>query len=94
MMAKRWGPGWLRYNEPFLFGRAEGCAWFAPHGWRELEWRSSFGESLKLKRTLRGGHLFWGFMDKLQSRKRRAIGRRMSGILLMGNVDDPGASLP
>jgi hypothetical protein len=23
---------------------------------RELEWRSSFGESLKLGRTLRGGH--------------------------------------
>jgi methyltransferase (TIGR00027 family) len=94
LLAKRWAPGGLQANAPFVFGPAEGSAWFEPHGWRELEWRSSFGESLKLKRTLRGGTLFWRFMDKLQSRARREIGRRMSGILLMGNIDDPGARLP
>jgi methyltransferase (TIGR00027 family) len=94
MLAKRWAPSGLQANAPFVFGPAEGSAWFAPYGWKELEWRSSFGESLQLKRTLRGGAWFWGLMDKLQSRKRREIGRRMSGILLMGNVDDAGASKP
>ena len=94
MLAKRWAPTGLRDNAPFVFGPAEGSAWFAPHGWRELEWRSSFGESLKLGRTLRGGTLLWKFMDKLQSKARRDAGRRMSGILLMGNSDDGQASLP
>lgn len=94
MLAKRWTPRGLQANAPFLFGPAEGSAWFAPHGWRELEWRSSFGESLTLKRTLRGGPWFWGLMDKLQPRARREAGHRMSGILLLGNSDDPGASKP
>jgi methyltransferase (TIGR00027 family) len=94
MLAKRWAPGGLQDNAPFVFGPAEGSAWFQPHGWRELEWRSSFGESLKLKRTLRGGAWFWGLLDKLQPRARREIGQRMSGILLMGNADDPGATRP
>ena len=94
ILAKRWAPGGLQDNAPFVFGPAEGSAWFEPHGWRELEWRSSFGESLRLERTLRGGPLFWRLLDKLQPRARREIGRRMSGILLMGNKDDPGAQRP
>jgi methyltransferase (TIGR00027 family) len=94
MLAKGWSPGGLRDNAPFVFGPAQGSAWFEPHGWRELEWRSSFGESLKLGRTLRGGTMLWKFLDKLQSDARRQAGRRMSGILLMGNQDDAGARLP
>ena len=92
MLAKRWAPGGLQDNAPFVFGPAEGSAWFEPHGWRELEWRSSFGESLRLGRTLRGGKLFWSLMDRLQPRARRENGHRMSGILLLGNEDDPGAT--
>jgi methyltransferase (TIGR00027 family) len=94
MLAKGWSPGGLRDNAPFVFGPAEGSAWFEPHGWRELEWRSSFGESLRLCRTLRGGTMLWNFLDKLQSNARREAGRRMSGILLMGNKDDAGAVQP
>ena len=94
MLAKGWAPGGLRDNAPFVFGPEAGSAWFGPHGWRELEWRSSFGESLKLKRTLRGGAALWGLLDKLQPRARREAGHRMSGILLMGNTDDPGATKP
>jgi len=94
MLAKGWSPGGLRDNAPFVFGPAEGSAWFEPHGWRELEWRSSFGESLRLGRTLRGGTTLWKFLDKLQSNTRREAGRRMSGILLMGNKDDAGAVQP
>jgi methyltransferase (TIGR00027 family) len=94
MLSKGWSPGGLRDNAPFVFGPAEGSAWFEPHGWRELEWRSSFGESLRLGRTLRGGTMLWKFLDKLQPSARREVGRRMSGILLMGNQDDADATEP
>jgi methyltransferase (TIGR00027 family) len=94
ILARRWAPSGLQANAPFVFGPPEGSAWFEPYGWRELEWRSSFGESLKLNRTMRGGAWFWGLLEKLQPRARQAIGRRMSGILLMGNNDDPQAAKP
>jgi methyltransferase (TIGR00027 family) len=94
ILKERWAPGGLAVNAPFIFGPADGSAWFAAHGWRELEWHSSFAESLRIKRTLRGGALFWKLMDKLQTRARREQGRRMSGILLMGNDADRDAPLP
>ena len=91
MLKDRWAPAGQQDNAPFVFGPAEGSAWFAPYGWRELEWHSSFAESLRIKRTLRGGATFWKLMDKLQSRARREASRSMSGILLMGNESDPEA---
>jgi methyltransferase (TIGR00027 family) len=94
MLHERWAPGGLNVNAPFVFGPAEGSGWFARHGWRELEWHSSFAESLRIKRTMRGGAMFWKLMDKLQSRARREHSRRMSGILLMGNDAEPEAPLP
>jgi len=94
MLEQRWAPAGQQDNAPFVFGPAEGSAWFAPYGWRELEWHSSFAESLRIKRTMRGGALFWKLMDRLQSRARRESSRRMSGILLMNNVDDPGDTKP
>ena len=94
MLAQRWAPSGQQDNAPFVFGPAEGSKWFEPYGWRELEWHSSFAESLRIKRTLRGGVMFWKLMDKLQSRARREKARRLSGILLMCNVDDPGSTKP
>ncbi|MEO8161377.1 MAG: class I SAM-dependent methyltransferase [Arenimonas sp.] len=94
MLARRWAPGGLAANAPFVFGPAEGSAWFAGFGWRELEWRSSFGESLRLDRTLRGGAWFWKLLDRMQPRARRAAGHRMSGILLLGNTDEVEATRP
>jgi methyltransferase (TIGR00027 family) len=92
MLARRWSPTLQAGNAPFVFGPAEGSAWFVPFGWRELEWRSTFGESLRLRRTLRGGAWLWGLLDRLQPQARRETGRRMSGILLLGNQDDPAAA--
>ena len=94
MLEKRWSPKLQAGNAPFVFGPAEGSAWFAPFGLRELEWRSTFGESLRINRTLRGGAWFWRGMDRLQPRARREAGHRMSGILLLGNNDDPQARAP
>ena len=94
MLEKRWAPAGQRDNAPFVFGPAAGSGWFKPYGWSEIEWHSSFAESLRIKRTMRGGAMFWKLMDKLQSRARREQSRRLSGILLMSNDSDPGTKLP
>jgi methyltransferase (TIGR00027 family) len=80
-LARRWQPKLQEGNAPFKFGPAEGTAFFAPHGWREVEFRSSWLESWRLKRTMRGAWL-WRIVGKLQSKKRREAGERMSGIVL------------
>lgn len=69
-------------NAPFLFAPAEGTAWFAPLGWRETEWRSSWTEAFRLKRTPRFAWL-WNLLGKLQPKEKAEAGKRMSGIMLL-----------
>ena len=64
-------------------GHAE--AFCAPFGWREAEFRSTWEESFRLKRTMPGAWL-WQLLSKLQSKQRQEAGRRMSGIVLMRGV--------
>lgn len=73
-------------NAPFRFAPAEGTAYFEPLGWREREFRSTWDESLRLKRSVPLAPL-WILLSKLQSRARREAIRRMSGIVLMERVD-------
>jgi uncharacterized protein (TIGR00730 family) len=42
LLEKRWSPTLKSGNAPFRFGPAEGTAWFAPHGWREAEFHSTW----------------------------------------------------
>jgi methyltransferase (TIGR00027 family) len=81
-LARRWQPKLLAGNAPFRFAPAEGTAFFAPYGWRELEFRSSWVESWRLKRTMRGAWLF-RLLAHLQSKKKQEAGKRMSGIFLL-----------
>jgi len=81
-LAKRWQPKLSAGNAPFRFGPAEGTAFFAPFGWRELEFRSSWTESWRLKRTMRGAWV-WRLLGRLRSRKNREAAVRMSGIMLL-----------
>jgi methyltransferase (TIGR00027 family) len=67
---------------PFTFGPAESTRFFAPFGWQEAEFHSSWDEALRLKRTMRGAWL-WRFLFQLQPKKRREAQRRMSGIFLL-----------
>ncbi|MGN6512592.1 MAG: hypothetical protein ACTHKZ_03340, partial [Lysobacteraceae bacterium] len=69
-------------NAPFRFGPAEGTAFFAPAGWREAEFRSTWDESQRLDRRMPGAWL-WQLLSRLQSSSRREAGRRMSGIVLL-----------
>ncbi len=82
MLAKRWQPKLREGNAAMQFAPAEGTAFFAPHGWREAEFRSTWDEALRLKRTMRGAWL-WKLLTPLYSKKRQEEGRRMAGIILL-----------
>lgn len=81
-LERQWAPTLREGNAPFIFGPAENTAFFAPFGWREAEFRSTWDESFRFHRTMRGAGL-WRLLFKLQSAKRREAGRRMSGIVLL-----------
>lgn len=84
-LKQKWSPQLKAANAPFQFGPAEGTAFFAPFGWRETEFRSTWIESFRLRRTMRGAWL-WKLLSLLQSEERQEAGRRMSGIVLMESV--------
>jgi methyltransferase (TIGR00027 family) len=81
MMEKNWAPAARAGNAPFLFGPADGPAFFAALGWREIEYRSTFFEGRRLGRTMKFGWL-WELLDKLSPPARRAAFRRFSTIVL------------
>jgi methyltransferase (TIGR00027 family) len=81
-LEKQWAPTLRDGNAPFQFGPANGTKFFAPFGWRESEFRSTWDEALRLKRTMTGAWL-WNLLFRLQSKKRREAGRRMSSIVLL-----------
>ncbi|GAA4799182.1 SAM-dependent methyltransferase [Lysobacter hankyongensis] len=81
-LEKTWSPTLRAGNAPFVFGPRENTGFFAPFGWRELEFRSHWDESIRLKRTMpRIG--FWRIMMALTPAKRRAKMKRISGMMLL-----------
>jgi len=82
MLARNWSPQLAAGNAPMQFAPAEGTVFFAEHGWREAEFRSTWDESLRLKRTMKGAWL-WQLLGRLSSKPRREEARRMSGIVLL-----------
>ena len=81
-LERQWQPKLRQGNAPFRFGPPEGTAFFEPYGWREAEFRSTWDESRRLKRTMPGAWL-WTLLSKFQSAQKREAGRRMSGIVLL-----------
>jgi methyltransferase (TIGR00027 family) len=86
MLRRRWGKQLMAGNSPMRFAPAEGTAWFARHGWDELQFRSTWDEAFRLNRTMRFARLFQ-FLSRFASEERREEGRRMSGIVLFGRRD-------
>ena len=80
--AKSWSKKLEQGNSPFLFAPKESTAFFKPFGWCEIEFRSTWVESLRLKRPMRVAW-FWNWLMKLQPEKKREAGKRMSGIILL-----------
>lgn len=81
-LKRQWSKRLEAGNSPMQFFPPEGTAFFAPHGWREAEFRSAWDESLRLKRTMKHAWL-WTLLGKLQPKARREAGRRMSGNILL-----------
>jgi methyltransferase (TIGR00027 family) len=84
MMGRTWGKG-VSQSAPFKFAPEENTAFFEPAGWKEVEYRSMFEESLRLKRTMRLAR-FWKVVGRIMTvfnpRKREEF-KRFSGIVLM-----------
>jgi methyltransferase (TIGR00027 family) len=84
MLAKQWQPKLSQGNAPFRFAPGEGTGFFAPFGWREAEFHSTWDEAQRLHRTMRGAWL-WNWLSLLQPPARRKAMQRMSGIVLLQN---------
>lgn len=82
MMARRYHSQLGAANAPMIFGPAEGTAFFAPFGWQEREFRSTWAESIRLKRTVALAPL-WQFLGRLASRKTREARLRFAGVVLL-----------
>jgi methyltransferase (TIGR00027 family) len=92
MLRRRWHSNLAAANAPMQFAPAEGTAFFAPFGWREAEFRSTWEESLRLRRSVPMAG-FWNWLGRLQPRSRREESLRMSGIVLLGRASADVRSL-
>ena len=63
----------------------ESSKFFEASGWREAEFRSSWHESKRLNRQMRGAWL-WGLFALLQTKKGREQSARMAGIVRLGRA--------
>lgn len=84
MMGRTWGKG-VSQSAPFKFAPEEDTAFFEPAGWKEVEYRSMFEESLRLKRTMLFAR-FWKVVGRIMTvfnPKKREEFKRFSGIVLM-----------
>ncbi|HEY4320312.1 MAG TPA: SAM-dependent methyltransferase [Gemmatimonadales bacterium] len=79
-ISRRQGDG-LR-NAPFRFAPAEGTAFFAPAGWREVEFRSAMESARTLHRDMKWAWL-WRLMSRLGPAGQREQFRRLSGVALL-----------
>ena len=82
MMETSWGQAVAAGDAPFQFAPAEGTQFFEASGWREAEYRSTWGESLRLKRSMRFARL-WTLVGRFAPKRRRDEWRRFSGIVLL-----------
>lgn len=85
MMTRMWGKKGVNQNAPFKFAPEEDTRFFEPAGWKEIEYRAMFEESLRLKRTMRLAR-FWKVFGRVWTMfnpKKRQEFQRFSGIVLM-----------
>lgn len=81
-MEKNWAPVVREGNAPFRFAPAESTGFFAPFGWREVEFRSTLVEAVRLRRAFPlAGLLLW--LDRFSSPARQEKNRRFSGYALL-----------
>lgn len=68
---------------PLIFGPEEGTQFFQPYGWREVEYRSMFEESIRLRRSMPFATI-WQLLGRFASQAKQERFRRFSGMVLFG----------
>ena len=81
IMTRMWGKSVEAGRAPFRFAPEDSAAFFAPLGWREIEFRSGMEEARRLKREMRLMWL-WRALSYLGRPSRRKSMRKMSGYAL------------
>ena len=81
IMTRMWGKNVEAGRAPFRFAPEDSAAFFAPLGWREVEFRGGMDEARRLHREMKFMWL-WRALGVLSSRKRRQAIRKMSGYAL------------
>ena len=83
-------------NAPFRFAPAENTRFFAPYGWREREFRSTWEDAKRLNRRMPGAWIYDLLLMLQPSEKRRRM-RRMAGHVMLeasGGAGSPPAAAP
>ena len=81
-MQRTWGKTATAGNAAFIFAPAEDTKFFAPYGWREVEYRNTMDEGIRLKRVPKM-MFFWRILGLFASRARKEQFKRFSGIVLL-----------
>lgn len=81
-MERAWGNTLAAGNSQMHFFPPEGTAFFGPHGWREVEYRSTVVESRRLHREMKLAWV-WRVMSLFASAKRREEQSKISGAALL-----------
>ncbi len=82
ILDKRWGASLDAGRAPFRFAPAENTRFFAPHGWREVEWRSTLDEALRIGRGPWNAWI-WRLLGRFASPEKRAELSRLGGFALL-----------
>jgi methyltransferase (TIGR00027 family) len=81
LMRRMWGENVEAGRAPFRFGPEDSAAFFAPLGWREIEFRSGMEEAKRLDREMSLMWL-WRILSYLGRPSRRRAMRKMSGYAM------------
>lgn len=84
-LEKTWGLKLKESGSPFQFGPAEGTEFFRPYGWSEAEFRSTWAESRRLQRTMKGGW-FWHLLARLSPKRVREEMHHFAGTVRLERV--------
>jgi methyltransferase (TIGR00027 family) len=87
-LSRGWGKTLAERGSPLIFGPAEGTEFFRSYGWREVEFRSTFHEAIRLRRAPKGSWI-WKLIARLSTKKGREKLRRVAGIMLLERDERP-----
>jgi methyltransferase (TIGR00027 family) len=85
MLRRRWAKTLDTGGATLQFAPAEGTDFFRRYGWREIEFRSTWDESRRLRREMPMAWL-WRLLARMASAERREAFRKMGGIALLERV--------